>query len=200
MAKRSRWEICICVFCILVIGCVVLGLLREKVAEPQVQMENADEELCGPIDYEALAKKYTLLENNICINPKSIFEDAILCEYLKVDIEFEEKFGQEFGVSSTMHFFPFDFNDDGLNDYFVCFSGMAWSGSAGDSVRIYVQERDGSVKKVFRSSARVCEPSFEEGYAPVVILEQKTEGYYDFVLPWTENRVVHYNAEKDMYE
>lgn len=78
---------------------------------------------------------------------------------------------------------------------------MAWSGSAGITVRIYVQEDDGCLRKVFGVSSRVNDSCSEDNYyAPVAILDEKTDGYYAFVLPWTENRVWRYDKEEDWYE
>lgn len=156
--------------------------------------------LSEPIEYDILEREHAILEYNLCTNKRSVYENVILCEYLKEDLEFETDFSEEFDMpSATIEYFVFDFNHDGIEDFFVCFSGAAWSGTAGDSIRIYVQEKDG-LKKVFRASARVREPNSENGYAPVAILDETTDGYYDFVLPWSENRIWKYNVEKRMYE
>lgn len=153
-----------------------------------------------PIDYEKLKANHAILEYSICVNPQSVYESEVLCEHLKEDLEFEAEFSETFNSKpATIVYFTFDFNDDGEQDYFVCFSGAAWSGTAGDSIRIYIQEK-GKLRQVFRISARVFEPSFDSGYAPVAILTEKTNEFYDFVLPWTSNRICKYNVGKGIYE
>lgn len=180
-------------------------LLEIEVTEEPQNAWETDEVYKGnldvPIDYDFLAKEHEILEYNICTSPASVFDHPILREFLKEDLEFEEDIIKEFNAPVAENdYFVFDFNGDGLEDYMVCLHGIVWSGTAGNSVRIYVQEEEGSLKQVFHVTARVSETYMPNGHAPVTILNEKADGYYAFVLPWTKNRVWSYNKEKEWYD
>lgn len=154
-----------------------------------------------PIDYDFLAENHEILEYNICISPISVYDHSVLREYLKEYLEFDQDFNKKFGAfPAPKEYFIFDFNGDGLEDYMVCFAGIPWGGVSGNSLMIYVQEEDGVLKQVFSVSAQNHQQDGANGHAPVVVLNERTEGYYALVLPWTQNRVWSYDREQGRYD
>ena len=109
-------------------------------------------EMPAGIDYEYIETNHRILRHNICLTPRDDYRDTILWEYLKDDIEEDEEQCRKLGVSDslalTIDYFPFDFNDDGLEDYLVCYHGIRWSGSGGNSVVIYVQTSRGFMMNI----------------------------------------------------
>ncbi len=41
---------------------------------------------------------------------------------------------------------------------------------------------------------------YEEGYWPIAILDEKVNGYYKIVFPWTDNNIWEYDTERKQYE
>ena len=122
---------------------------------------------------------------------------------MKDDIEEDEEQCRKLGVSDslalTIDYFPFDFNDDGLEDYLVCYHGIRWSGSGGNSVVIYVQTSRGSLRRVFTVTMRLHDEYLLNAHAPVAVLDEKTDGFYAIVLPGS-NRIIRYDKETGGYE
>lgn len=163
-------------------------------------------EEAGAIDYVKLEKEgHTVLEKNICRNPESIYKDSWLCEQepLKRDIIYTEKTTMR--SMGSMEYFLFDLNDDGTEEYIVSFHAGVWAGSGGNSVRIYRKSGDG-LEEIYNVTARLyaysasLEDKYPLSYWPMAVLQEKTDGYHDFVLPWGDNLIWKYNEEKGVYE
>lgn len=159
---------------------------------PAVKEEMPELEEEAAIDYDFLTSKgYEFLEEDITTVAGNVREHPLLKEYLREEIEFDEDFCERFGSRpSIMEYFLYDMNQDGVDDYIVCYDGVPYVGSAGNLLSIYIQEED-SLRMVF--SANVEIHLMEGGHAPIAILNDSEEGYYSFVLPYTNNRVWKYD-------
>ena len=181
----------------------IVSTVEENEDEPEKQKE--DVELKGgnldvSIDYDFLLKNHEILEYNICETAYSLYDHPVLNEALKEESEYKDELDKEGNtVSVKKVYFKFDFNDDGLEDYLVCFEGSEWMGTEGSATWIYISEEDGSVKKIFKMGTSIFQLDEPNGYAPVAILNEKENGYYSFVLPWTENRTWGYNKNSKYY-
>lgn len=160
-------------------------------------------EMASGIDYEYIEANHGILRHNICMTPRSDYNDTLLEGYLRKDIEDDREMCRKLEVSDslalTIDYFPFDFNDDGLEDYLVCYHGIFWSGSGGNNVDLYVQTGNGSLKRVFTVTMRLENRYLWNGHAPVAVLDEKTDGFYAIVLPGS-NRILRYSQETGWYE
>lgn len=173
---------------------------RPEVSEEQEMEDSVNQlEVYHPIDYEELEKNHVIFKENICEEPHSVYDNSYLCEQLSAEIEMTEKAITEYGYpgGAELDYFTFDFNDDGEEEYVVSFNGAGWNGSSGNLVEIYEKADNGNLKEIYTVIAEVYSHNGE--YWPIAILEEKTNGYYDFVLPWSNNRIWKYNAETDQY-
>jgi len=155
------------------------------------------------IDYEYIEVNHKILRHNICMTPRSDYNDTVLEEYLREDIEEDREKCRELEVADslalTIDYFPFDFNDDGLEDYIVCYHGILWQGQAGNNVDIYVQRKNGTLRRVFSVTMRLNLDNLLNAHAPVAVLDEKTDGFYAIVLPGS-NRILRYDKETCWYE
>ena len=159
------------------------GMTEKEYAEKKEMYENIKHaEMSIFIDYEFIEAKHKILRHNICISPKDDYYNTVLKEYIEDDVDY----------------FSFDFNDDGLEDYLVCYHGSGWSGSGGNYVCIYVQENDGLLKEVFSITMRLHEYAWSNEHSPIAILDEKDDGYYAFVAVGT-NRIHRYDKEEGRY-
>lgn len=181
----------------------ILRIEDNKVEISYINSEGIETKGWFPVDgwIEPEVAQLDILVDDICTDAKLIEEHPVLSEFLRDDLEFEKEFGEEFGsVPATMEYFTFDFNDDGLEDYFTCYYGSAWCGTQGNSIRIYVQE-EGELRSVLCVTARVHGEFAGGGHAPISILQTKTEEFFDIVLPTRESSAVwRYDAESGKYE
>lgn len=153
------------------------------------------------IDYEYIEAKYKILRHNICIEPKDACDNPLLKEILKEDLEDYQQMYKK-GITSVplyIDYFSFDFNDDGLEDYLVCYHAPYYSGTGGNSVDIYIQKSDGSLSRVFSITMRLYDYVSPYDHSPMAILDEKDDGYYAFVLVGN-NRIIRYDKEKGRYE
>lgn len=152
------------------------------------------------IDYESIEKDHEILEYNICTSPNYDYNNTILSECLKKDIEYDNEMCNEMGIVAPLEieYFLFDFNADNLEDYLVCMHGYLWGGSGGNTVRIYIQEKEGTLKKVLDITMRLHEPGLPSEHAPMAVLNEITDGYYAIVLPWS-NLIMRYEKDKETY-
>ena len=74
-------------------------------------------------------------------------------------------------------YFLFDFNGDEIDDYLVSLVGVGYGGSGGNSVYIFLE--GDILTKVFDGTIRFAYNGKEGGYAPVMVLNEKTDGLYD---------------------
>ncbi len=152
------------------------------------------------IDYEFIQENHEILEYDICTSPRYDYADTILAEYLREEVE---EAGREAGRSdpSTVDYFLYDFNDDGLEDYLVCMSGALWSdGNGGNEVRIYVQEEGETVRMVFSGTVPLHlpdVPGLRGGHAPIAVLGMGSNDYHWLILPGT--RILVYDADSGRY-
>lgn len=174
--------------------------------------EQASEEMPGGlyVDFSDIEENHEILERAVCTEPRYDWEDTPLGgveDLRKVEEEvrkFEEYInssgerveGRIYKLRTDIHYFLFDFNDDGLEDYVVCNNSDGYVGSAGQSVEIYIQEEGGTVKEVLAIHDRLH--LSDDIHARVAVLNEKTDGYYAIVLP--SNHILRYDSNTDRYE
>lgn len=150
------------------------------------------------VDFSYIEENHEILEYDICAEPRYDWENTPLEEQLREDMEMDKELCQKayVAVPLSIDFFPFDFNDDGLEDYLVCKDGVLYSGSGGNSVEIYIQEEGGTLKEVLSITTRL---HVDDGiHARFTVLDEKTDGYYAIVLP--SNHILRYDKDTDWYE
>ena len=152
------------------------------------------------IDYNPISEKHSILEYDICTFPHYDYEETPLKEYLKEDIEYDQKM-EKAGLTAKLQidYFIYDFNGDGLDDYLVCMNGFLWGGSGGNTVRIYIQDTNGELKKVLDTIVFLHDAAFPNEHAPIAVLDELTGGYYAIVLPGT-NCILRYEEDTGRYE
>ncbi|MDE5866307.1 MAG: hypothetical protein K2H31_06890, partial [Lachnospiraceae bacterium] len=160
------------------------------------------------IDYEFIEAKHEILRHNICISPRNDYENTPLKEYLEDDVESDRQYIENTRemmekekisvIPLYIDYFSFDFNDDGLEDYLVCYHGGLWSGTGGNHVAIYIQESNGLLSEVFSITMRLHEYAWPNEHSPMAILDEKNDGYYAFVLVGNSH-IVRYNKERGRY-
>ena len=134
---------------------------------------------------------YEILCENICVNPKSVYEDSWLVEQLEdildtcKDCEW-----------AATDYFLFDLNDDGIDEYIVSIDAPGWAGSSGHHVEILRKNEDGSPDRIFNVTAELYFDKNE--YLPLTVLNDKSDGYYKIVFPFT-GMIWEYNGEEDEY-
>lgn len=179
-----------------------VGMTEEEYTEKKEMYENIQLiDMDVYIDYEFIEVKHKILKHNICMEPKDVNDNPLLKEALKDDIEdYHRKY--EKGIVAeplSIDYFSFDFNDDGLEDYLVCYHSSYYCGTAGNSVEIYVQKNNGSLSRVFSITMRLYDYASPYDHSPMAILDEKDDGYYAFVLVGN-NRIIRYDEEKNGYE
>lgn len=195
--------------------CEIGSCIEEDITEDKIHSRITEEEyarrkkmykeqaLCEQgvgIDYDFIEKKHKILTHNICGLPKSGYDNTTLKKYFQEDIEYAKDMYDRgiTGSPLTIDYFLFDFNDDGLDDYLVCFNGAGWNGSAGNTIWILIQEGTGVIRRVFYCTVRFHEKFLPYGHDAIAVLDEKTNGYYAFVLPGT-NRIIRYDKETERY-
>ncbi len=117
------------------------------------------------VDFSEIEKEHEILEYNICAG--------------------EGIPGGSKGYLYEQRF-PFDFNDDGIEDYILCRPDEE-NNAAGDSLGIYIRDEDGEsecklwIKIPFHG---------KRAHAPVTVLNEKDNGFYAIVLP--DNHILRY--------
>lgn len=173
--------------------------LSEKTEERKPILSHAD--YYDGIDYDYIEKDHKILTHNICTDPQYDYENTILKEYLEEDVEWDKEMAEKVEIVATLEidYFTFDFNADGLDDYLVCYHGYLWGGSGGNTIKIFIQNKDGILKRVLDLTVRLEEPSMPNGHAPLAVLKEKTAGFYAIVLPGS-NRILRYDKKTERYE
>ncbi|MDE7253475.1 MAG: hypothetical protein K2O32_11110 [Acetatifactor sp.] len=188
-----------------------MGQSAEESVEENNTEESIEETDISPlrypfVDFSYIEENHEILEYDICTVPQYDWENTLLGENeeLRSDAEEHEKFAKWCNSLGEAHvpldldleYFPFDFNDDGLEDYLVCTSSWDFCGSLGNLVRIYVQEEGGTLKEVLYVTAPL---HVDDGiHARFTVLNEKTDGYYAIVL--TSNRILRYDKDTGKYE
>lgn len=155
-----------------------------------------------PYDFtEHIEKKHIILEYDICSETKYDYENTPLKEYLAGDIESNRQLREKLPENTPLKidYHLFDFNDDGLDDYVVCLSSSEYCGSAGNMVRIYIQELDGRLSEVLSITMRLLNSDNPTGHEAFTVLDEKTDGYYAIVTIFY-NRILRYDKETGKYE
>ena len=150
-----------------IVGVVYNGT-EENVTEKELENVSVEKAF---IDYDYIEKYHEILIHNIGTSPKDDYDDTILVEYLKADIEKDKELmesGSGEGYPLTIDYNLFDFNDDGL------------------------------LKEVFSITMRLHEYAWLNEHSPIAILDEKDDGYYAFVAVGT-NRIHRYDKEKGRY-
>ena len=148
------------------------------------ETESQEEKSAGEypyIDYDYIEQYHEILFHNITTAPKGDYDDTVLAEYLKEDIEKDKELlkygsGEERPLTITYH--EFDFNNDGLEDYLVCLEGTFWRYDDKNTVRIYMQEQNGTLREAFTGYVYCYHGSGWSGTAGnhVCIYIQKSDG------------------------
>lgn len=155
------------------------------------------------IDYEFIRENHEILEYDICTFPRYDYADTILAEYLQNEVEEDERAVREFGLLAPIKidYFTYDLNEDGLEDYLVCIDGYLWSGSGGNTFRIYVQEEERTLREIFSITTPIHLPDVSGlpgGHAPIAVLNEKVDGYYVLVMS-PNSTIMRYDADSGEY-
>lgn len=134
---------------------------------------------------------YEILCENICVNPKSVYEDSWLVEQLEDILDSCRDW-----ESAATDYFLFDLNDDGIDEYIVSIDAPGWVGTSGNLVEILRKNEDGSPDTIFYVIAELYFDKNE--YLPLTVLNDKSDGYYKIVFPFT-GMIWEYNGEEDRY-
>ena len=155
---------------------------------------------------EDIVQKHKILEYDICTSTQYNYSDTALKEYLIGYIESDKEMSEKLDIKESLRlridYHLFDFNDDGYEDYLVCLDGIGWNGSGGHVVNIFIQEMDGTLRKILGINLRLHSGYDEEGkdtHSRFTVLDEKTNGYYAIVLP-ESNRILRYDKETGCYE
>lgn len=149
-------------------------------------------------DHEDLEKNHKILSYDICSSPRYDYENTPLAEYIEEDISWNEDMSKKSGrnISVEIDYHVFDFNNDGVEDYLLCENGSLFEGNGGDSVDIFIQEEEG-VRNVL--STKMILHHGPHDHASVIVLDEKTGGYYAVVNP-SQNFIFRYNEEEGRYD
>lgn len=149
-------------------------------------------------DHEDLEKNHKILSYDICSSPRYDYENTPLVEYIEEDISWNEDMSKKAGknISVEIDYHVFDFNNDGVEDYLLCESGRLFEGNGGDSVDIFIQGEEG-VRNVL--STKMILHHGPHDHASVIVLDEKTGGYYAVVNP-SQNFIFRYNEEEGRYD
>lgn len=149
-------------------------------------------------DYEDLDNNHEILSYDICSSPRYDYENTPLAEYIEEDISWNEELSRKGGkeISLEIDYHVFDFNNDGVEDYLLCESGSLFEGNGGNGVDIFIQEEEG-VRNVL--STNMILHHGPHNHEKVIVLDEKTGGYYAIVNP-SQNFVFRYNEEEGRYD
>ncbi|MDE7284395.1 MAG: hypothetical protein K2N85_12575, partial [Lachnospiraceae bacterium] len=86
-----------------------------------------------------------------------------------------------------------------IEDYLVCMHESEWSLLGVNMVRIYIQEKNGTLRCVFEEGIHLHDYDTRYSHAPIAVLEEKSGGYYIIALP-VEEILLRYNEESEKYE
>ena len=171
---------------------------EEERAEPEDYDNNTLKNSNYFEDLEDLEKNHRILPCDIGSSPKYDYENTPLAEYVEEDITNNEEMSKKRGGALPLEidYHSFDFNNDGIEDYLLCESGLLFNGNGSCHVDIYIREEKGvrlvlSMPMFFHNS-----PADHE---KLIILDEKTNGYYAIVPPY-KNFILRYDAEKGWYE
>lgn len=84
-------------------------------------------------------------------------------------------------------------------DYVVCLASSEYCGSAGNNVRIYIQESNGKLRRVLDITMRILNANNPNGHEAFTVLDEKTDGYYAIVSIFY-NRILRYDKQTEQYE
>lgn len=150
------------------------------------------------LDYKDLERNHKILSYDICSSPKYDYENTPLAEYIEEDISWNEEMSKRAGknISLEIDYHVFDFDNDGVEDYLLCESGRLFEGNGGDSVDIFIQEEEG-VRNVL--STKMILHHGPHDHEKVIVLDEKTDGYYAIVNP-SQNFIFRYNEKEGRYD
>lgn len=149
-----------------------------------------------------VSKNHQFLEvvvPNIAVTPYSVYENDLLCEYFKSELEDAEDIQSVYDTFFSAEYFTYDFNYDGIEDYLVSLSGSGWSGALGNHVAIVCAGEDGSVTEVFSATVRFAENGENSGYSSVTVLNELVDGFYSFRFEGYD-KIWKYNPLNGRYE
>ena len=174
--------------------------IQEEVIDKKKNEMISHADINMDIDYSLISEEHSILEYDVCDSPRYDYEETPLKEYLEEDIEYDQEM-EKAGLTAKLQieYFIFDFNGDGLDDYLVCMNGFLWGGSGGNTVRMYIQETNGGLRKVLDTILFLHEPGFPNEHAPVAVLNELTGGYYAIAV-LEGNRILRYDENTERYE
>ena len=164
---------------------------------------------------DELEKEYDILEYDICSPVLYDFENVHPTIKARAEYEMQNheeicrKYGKQLKISLDYHIF--DFDNDGLDDYLLCVDRELYDGRMEHWIEIYVTRRqrgyvfatqsmeDEVVCSVLHVNLPQTSQMKDTGHKQIMVLNEKTEGYYDIVLPWS-NLVLKYDGGYDQYK
>lgn len=184
--------------------------------------EGEDRELLSeiiPIGDEAMVERnesneFEILEHDICSTVLYDFENVHPTIKARAEYEMQnhEEICQKYGkqLKRSLDYHMFDFNDDGLDDYLLCVDRELYDGRVEHWIEIYVtkQQRgyvfatqrmeDEIVSSVLEVNLPETDQTEEDGHKRIMVLDEKTAGYYDIVLPWN-HLILKYDDQYSQY-
>lgn len=131
--------------------------------------------------YFVEGEEHKVLEANVAVAPVSVYDNSILCDYLKDELEDAKEMQSVYNSLFIAEYFKYDFNNDSLEDYLISLAGSGWSGSLGNHVSIVCPNEDGSLTEVFSATIRFAENGDEGGYSAVIVLDEIKDSFYGLV-------------------
>ena len=150
-------------------------------------------------EFEEIEANHEILEYDISTSPRYDYENTLLRDYIEKEKEENDEFVNRYGSIYEMwiDYHLFDFNDDGIEDYLLCFDGLLWSGSAGHQVEIFIVKEDGMIERVLRINLRFHHYESPD-HERFTVLNEKSDGFYAIVLPGS-NRILRYDKDERKY-
>lgn len=216
--KYSKVKVLFLGMCILLAGCsdrreeisTQMGsteesyFFKEQESEMELQSTERQGESIEDSSYdfkEHIERKHKILIYDICADPKYDYENTLLKEYLAEDLESNRQLREKLPDNTQLRidYHIFDFNDDGLEDYVVCLASSEYCGSAGNTVRIYIQEPNEQLRLVLDITMRLLNSDNSTGHEMFTVLDEKTDGFYAIVTIFY-NRILRYDKQTGRYE
>lgn len=166
-------------------------------------------------ELDEIERDYEILKHDICSPVRYDFENVnpVVKSYIEHEVENHEELSQKYGreLKIEIDYHIFDFDDDGLDDYLLCIDRELYDGRMKHWIYIYVTRQERGY--IGREREMVEEMAYERlelnlplynqveenGHKQVMVLDEKTDGYYAIVLPGS-NLILRYNDRYRKYE
>lgn len=155
---------------------------------------------------DEIAEKHEVLQQNICSPVQYDFENVhpSIKERVELEVQMNEELSQKYGkeLQLSLDYHLFDFNDDGMDDYLLCVDRELYDGRVEHWIKIYItQQHRGEeiVHVALDLNLPLCDQAQEDRHKQIMVLDEKTNGYYAIVLPWS-NLILRYEKYMFGYE